>query len=146
VFLTAQPNVSSKFICNNFANLFEHLELLTKSENYFPKREGIVLIYNILSIPMHVEALYKFCCGTDNIKLVMTFLLDPKQSIKYSAINLFALIVNCSVEKSLEHNLNILKHNKPMLVELLISLFPEKEDIEFQKRRKRMIELIKELK
>ena len=138
--------MSSKFICINFASLFEHLELLTKSENYFPKREGIVLIYEILSIPMHAEALYKYCSNTENIKLVMTFLLNSKQSIKFSAINLFALIVNCSVEKNLEHNLNILKHNKPMLVELLISLFPEKEDIEFQKRRKRMIELIKELK
>ncbi|KAF6004397.1 Calcium-binding protein 39 [Cyanidiococcus yangmingshanensis] len=94
VALTRHKKLAAEFMLEHFDRFFltEYNSLL-RSNNYVSKRQGLKLLSELLLDRSNFYVMIRYIGIVDNLKLVMTLMLDPGKSIQFEAFHVFKLIV-----------------------------------------------------
>jgi calcium binding protein 39 len=94
VALTRHKKLAAEFMLQHFDRFFltEYNNLL-RCDNYVSKRQGLKLLSELLLDRSNFYIMIRYVGMVENLKLVMTLMLDPGKSIQLEAFHVFKLIV-----------------------------------------------------
>jgi calcium binding protein 39 len=136
-------SMASEFMINNYEVFFTHFDKLM-SGNYVTKIQSIKILGEILTDRSNFQVMRQYISNRENIKLLMTLLLDKSKLIQIEAFHVFKIFV-ANPHKT-DDILEILYMNKSKLIRYL-EMFnnPDVLDEVFKEDKETLIEEIRKL-
>lgn len=143
--LTRHKSVCADFLEAKYEPFFQRYENLLRSENYVVKRQSLKLLGELLLDRHNFSVMTRYISSPDNLKLMMTMLLERSRSIQFEAFHVFKVFVaNPSKPRPI---LDILLRNKDRLVDFLTRFQTDRaEDEQFNDEKAYLIKQIRELR
>ncbi|KAL7067929.1 hypothetical protein ACR3K2_18380 [Cryptosporidium serpentis] len=145
-YLFISPHLTNEFITINQDKFFSYyFSYLIQSSDYVPKRQGLRLLNQLLSLPEMSKLMTQFASNYKYLKVFMILLISELPSISFESFHLFKLFV-ANPNKS--HNIHkILYINKEKLISFLTQFQNNRNnDIEFLSDKHSLIAKLQELK
>ncbi|KAK7349940.1 hypothetical protein VNO77_07853 [Canavalia gladiata] len=137
ILLTRHKSCVAEFLSTNYEWFFEHFNSkLLMSSNQLTKSKVLTLLGNLFLEGKNRGVMLHYLSDVDNLKVVMNALRESK-SVQLKAFHVFKLFVLNS-EKP-QGVVDILRLNKPKLLQFLDGLKPCREDHKFDEDKSRVI-------
>ncbi|OII73343.1 uncharacterized protein cubi_02555 [Cryptosporidium ubiquitum] len=129
-YLFVSPKMTNEYILKNqqifFSNIFR---ILIQSNEYVPKRHGLRLLNQLLSLKELSKVMTVFSSSCEYLKIFMNLITSHLNTISFEAFHIFKLFV-ANPNKSLGIQ-KVLFKNKEKIVEFLINFQTSRTDPQF---------------
>merc|ERR1719419_487857 len=122
---------------------FEKLNSMIFSDNYVTRRQSLKLLGEILLEKKNFRIMMRYIHDRENLKLIMTMLIDSSKAIQFEAFNVFKIFV-ANPKQPYSVKL-VLWNNKERLIEYLRTFQQKREDYQFMYEKEAIIEYLTEL-
>jgi len=144
--MTKHKQMVKKFLEQHYEDFFKQYNTqLIKSDNYVTKRQSIKLISEVLLDRLNFQVMSKYVADVENLRVIMTLLLDRSDAIKFEAFHVFKIFVaNPNKTEKVE---KLLLKNQDILIVYLkdFQVDQRQEDEQFQDERNYLIKQIRDL-
>merc|ERR1712012_533695 len=143
--LTKHRDLASKFLNENYDNVFERYNRLIQSKNYVTKRQSIKLLGELLLNKDNFSVMMRYINDPEHLKLMMILLQGRSKIIQIEAFHVFKVFV-ANPRKS-KQVLDILTKNKEKLIDFLQSFQKDKEgeDAQFTQEKQLLLAALGQL-
>lgn len=130
------------FMAANREGVLCLFDFLAADSNYFAKREGLKLLYQLLC--KHAELREVYTESKERLKFVMNTVLDQNKAIQYEAFLLLSLFILVEPTEG-SGTQPILLKNKKMLFDFIGTFQNDKEEADFYTLKNAMREILQNM-
>lgn len=135
--LTHHQSAAAAFIVGNLDRFTTEYNGLLRSENYYTRRQSLKLLGEMLIVRANFMFMTPYINSPENLKLIMTLLLDNRKNIQFEAFHVFKVFVSNPYKTTdVEH---ILVKNKDRMIIYLTDFQTDRDDDQFQGERRAIL-------
>eukprot|EP00164_Ancoracysta_twista_P004470 GFYU01006032.1.p1 GENE.GFYU01006032.1~~GFYU01006032.1.p1 ORF type:complete len:342 (+),score=61.60 GFYU01006032.1:260-1285(+) len=141
--LTRHKALCAEFLDKSFDEVFRAYTGMLSSNNYVTRRQSLKLLGELLLDRANFTVMTRYISNPENLKLMMTLLVDESRSIQFEAFHVFKVFVaNPNKTKPIR---DILMKNQEKLVRYLDGFHNDKEDDQFKDEKHLLIQEISKI-